>query len=128
MTMYDYATYVGSILCYTIMHATMCQLSWIGSIFNRIFTTCIWDVTSHIVNVMLYCLICLSFFKYWFDGFRPLSMCSRTYISVFKITGILASFSFQKISYRFRFRWKKKYESENGGVFHRSFSTVFIPR
>ena len=39
--------------CHTIMHATMCQLSWIGSIFgliylNRIFTTCIWDMS--IVN------------------------------------------------------------------------------
>ena len=59
---------------------------------------------SHIVNVMLYCLICLSFFKYWFDGFRPLSMCSRPYIFVFEITGIPAPFSFPKISYRFCFR------------------------
>ena len=104
--MYDYATYVGSILCYTIMHATMCQLSWIGSIFNRIFTTCIWDVSSHIVNVMLYCLICLSFFKYRFDGFRPLWMCSRPYIIVFEIIEIPVSFSFSKIPYRFHFRWK----------------------
>ena len=116
-------------LCHTIVHATMCQLSRIGSIFGliyRIFTTCIWDVSSHIVNVMLYCLICLSFFKYHFDEFRPLSMCSRPYISVFEITEIPASFSFPKIPYRFHFRWKK-YESENGGVFRRSFPTVFIP-
>ena len=73
---------------------------------NRIFTTYIWDVSSHIVNVMLYCLICLSFFKYRIDGFRPLSMCSRPYISVFKITGIPVPFSFPKISYRFHFQWK----------------------
>ena len=97
-------------LCHTIVHATICQLSQIGSIFglnlNRIFTTCIWDVSSHIVNVMLYCLICLSFFKYCFDGFRSLSMCSRPYISVFEITEIPASYLFPKIPYRFRFRWK----------------------
>ena len=48
-------------------------------------------------------------------------------------------FPFSKLpEYRRRFRFRKyrtafvsdekKYESENGGVFHRSFSTVFIPR
>ena len=93
---------------------------------NWIFTICIWDVSSHIVNVMLYCMISLSFFKYRFDGFRPLSMCSRPYISFFEITGIPTSFSFPKIPYRFRFWWKKC-ESESG-VYHRSFPTVFIPR
>ena len=115
-------------LCHTIVHATMCQLSWIGSIFrliylNRIFTTCIWDVS--IVNIMLYCLICLSFFKYRFDGFQSLPMCSRPYIFVFEITGIPASFSFPKIPNRFCFRWKKC-ENENDGVFCWSFPTVFI--
>ena len=45
-------------------------------------------------------------FKYRFDGFRPLSMCSRLYISVFEIIGIPTSFLFSKIPYRFRFRWK----------------------
>ena len=71
---------------------------------------------------MLYYLICLSFLKYRFDGFRSLSMCSQLYIFVSEITRIPTSFS--KISYRFHFRWKK-YES--GGAFSRSFPTVFIP-
>ena len=51
-------------------------------------------------------LICLLFFKYHFDGFRPLSMCFWPYISVFEITGIPASFFLPKIPYRFRFWWK----------------------
>ena len=63
-------------------------------------------LSSHIINVMIYCLTCLSFCKYCFDGFQPLSMCSRPYIFVFEITEILVSFSFSKISYRFHFRWK----------------------
>ena len=118
-------------LCRTIVHATMCQLSRIGSIFGliyRIFTTYIWDVSSHIVNVMLYCLTCLSFFKYRFDGFRPLSMCSRPYIFVFEIIGIPASFSFPKISYRFRFQWKniKVKMMESFADHFRPFSSLMI--
>ena len=75
-----------------------------------------------VIYLMLYSIV---WYVYRFDEFRPLSMCSRPYISVFEITKIPSSFLFPKIPYRFHFRWKK-YESENGGVFRRSFPTVFI--
>ena len=61
-------------------------------------------IRCHIVSDMLYCLICLSFLKYRFDGFRSLLMCSQLYIFISEITIIPTPFS--KISYRFHFRWK----------------------
>ena len=76
---------------------------------------------------MLYCLICLSFLNivlmsfdhYWcvFDRIFPFS----------KLLEYQRRFRFRK--YRTAFGSdEKKYESKNGGVFRRSFPTVFISK
>ena len=46
------------------------------------------------------------FLKYRFGRFRLLSMLSRSYIFVSKITVILMPFLFRVVSYHFRFGWK----------------------
>jgi hypothetical protein len=55
------------------------------------------------VTVVLYGLTYLSFLKYRFDGFRSLSMCSRSYIFISEITVIPMPFLFPIISYVFVF-------------------------
>ena len=76
-------------------------------------------MSSHIVNVILYCLICLSFLNIILMCFN----CSRLYIFISKITRIPCRFCFQKYCITFIFD-KKKCENENDRAFRRSFPIV----
>ena len=78
-------------------------------------------MSTHMVSVVLYDLTYLSFSKYYFDRFRCVLDCIFCFLN-YRITNVI--FIFDKISFRF---WLKKYESESGGAFRRSFPTVFIP-
>ena len=66
-------------------------------------STYVWNMSNHMVSVVLYGLTYLSFFKI---SFRSVSMCPRPYIFVSEITTLPMLFSFSIISYRFRFQWK----------------------
>ena len=82
-------------------------------------SVCARNMSSHMVRVVLWQIY--RFSKYCFHRFHSLSMCSRSYNFVSKITIISMPFLFLIISYRFR-------GSESNEVFHRSFPTVFIPK
>lgn len=105
---------VINVYIFSTMKKDMCY-EWLDTWINILVMYLCMRCVSHMASVVLYGLTCLSFFKYYFDGFPSLSMCSPSYIFIYKITVILMLFTFS-------------IKDESDGAFCRSFLTVFVPR
>ena len=91
-------------------------------------STCVWNMSNHIVIVVIYGLTYLSFFKISFQWVSIVFDVSSTAYFRFQNYRITDVVFISDNVVLFPFPMKKKNESESGGAFRRSFPTVFIPK